>query len=332
MRSDECLQRLRLNATLEDSATDYPDSILLAELNDSLSTTFEQMIVAAKAGYWVHQSFVTVTSPQPKYRIPSRACVQGLLTVDLGVGSNPFYSRLHEVSEAHAAMFEATPTTLSTPGAFVVRGDQVVLLPNPNTTTYTLRMTFFRRPSRLVAQQSSTLNSGTSRGKVLSIDTTARQAVVDAIPFDMEAVSGGAVVPSAIVSGVSLVDVVHPNGWHELAAMDLAQTYSGTTITFGGTDDLSEIAIGDFVRAREQTDWPQLPSDFHRCLVDVTTVKVLAQRNMTDKASDFAQSVSADIQRFADILEPRVKSSALTIKAPLPGIRGRPRAYWPGFP
>jgi hypothetical protein len=326
------LQRVRLNTTLEDSAVDYPDAILLAELNDSLSTTFEQMIVAAKAGYWVRQSFVTVTSPQPKYRIPSRACLQGLLTVDIGVGTNPVYCPLHEVSEEHAVQFESNATSLSTPQAFVVRGDQVVLLPNPDASVYTLRMTYFRRPSRLQTQQSTTLNGGTSRGKILAFNPTTRVATVDAIPFDMEAVSGGVITPTPIVSGTTLVDIVHPNGWHELAAMDLSQTWSSTTITFGGTDDLSEVAVGDFVRAREQTDWPQLPSDFHRCLADVTTVKVLAQRNMSDKASDFAQSVSADIQRFQDILLPRVKSSALTIRAPLPGIRGRPRAYWPGFP
>jgi hypothetical protein len=331
MRSDELLTRLRLNATLEDSAVDYPDSVLLAELNDSMSTTFEAMVVKARAGFWLDTVDVTVTSPQPKYRIPPRSCVQGLEKIEISTAGSA-YSRLPEVSEAHAETYTSPASALGAPQKFVVRGDQVVLLPNPDASGWLLRFYFYRRPSRLVTQQSSTLNGGTSRGKVLGVNTTLRTITVDAIPFDMEAVSGGVVTPAAIVSGVSLIDVVHPNGWHECAIINQLQTYTGTTLTLTGTDDMSEIAVGDYVRAAEQTDWAMIPSDFHRCLADTTAVKVLAQRNMADKAADFAQAVSADIQRFQDILEPRVKSGALTIKAPLYAIRGRPRWYWPGFP
>lgn len=331
MRSDDCLARLRLNTGIEDSAIDYPDSVMLNELNDAGMSTFEAMIVKAKAGFWVDTLDFTVTTPQPKYRIPPRACGQVLVKCEVTIPGNAM-SMLPEVSESHASLYTTPPSQVGPPRMFVIRGDQVVLLPNPDS-TYTLRMYFWRRPSRLVTQQSSTLNGGTDRGRITSIAGIAsRQVVVNALPFDMEAVSGGVITPAAITTAQQLVDIVHPNGWHECAAINLTQSFGGTTITLGGTDDLSEIAVGDYVRVAEQTDWPMLPDDFHRALVDVTTVKILAQRKDHDKAADFADSVSADIARFLDLMQPRVRESALTIKAPLPQIRGRPRGNWPGFP
>lgn len=324
---------MRLNCTLEDSAADYPDSVLLGELNDSGMSTFEAMIVKARAGYWLDTLDVAVTATQPKYRVPPRSCVGGFEKIEIGIPNNAFVP-LAEVSEAHASYYASPPSAVGTPMKFVMRGDQAVLLPPPDATAYTLRMYFYRRPSRLVTQQSSTLNGGTDRGRIITggINTVARTVTVNALPFDMEAVSAGVITPAVITSANQRIDIVHPYGWHELAMMDMTQTIAGLVITLGGTDDMSEIQVGDYVRVAEQTDWPNLPDDFHRALVDTTTVKVLAERNMAEKASDFAQAVSADIQRFQDILEPRVKTGALTIKAPLPGIRGRPRGYWPGFP
>jgi hypothetical protein len=319
-----------LNTTIEDVAVDYPDSILLGEMNDSGMSTFEAMIVKARAGYWLDTLDVAVTAGQPKYRVPPRSCVGGFEKIEIGIPGNSF-ARLAEVSEAHATQWAAPPAAVGMPQKFVLRGDQVVLLPPPDGVAYTLRLYFYRRPSRLVAQQSSTLNGGTDRGRITAINTVARTVTVNVVPFDQEAVSGGVIVPTAITTANQRIDIVHPYGWHELAMIDQTQTLAGSTFTLGGTDDMSEIVIGDYVRVAEQTDWPNLPDDFHRALVDTTTVKILAERNMADKASDFAQAVSADIQRFQDILEPRVKIEALTIKAPLPGIRGRPRFYWPGF-
>lgn len=327
MRSDELAARVRLNCTLEDGAPDYPDAIVLNELNDSLKSTFSRMIVAARAGYWAQQYDVTVVTPQPKYRIPQRAVGGSLEKVMLGVGSPPVFNRLQEVSEAHAAQFEQVASVLGQPVAYVVRGDQVVLLPNPDATAYTLRMHYYVRPSRLVTQQSVAVTGFTERGRVTAVNVAARTITVNVVPFDMEAINLGVVTPTAITSANQLIDVVHPNGWYELALVGAAQTLAGSVFTVGGTDDMNEIAVGDYVRAAEQTDWPCLPEDFHRALADTASVKILAERDFPDKAGSFAQAVTADIGRMQDLLLPRVKSEALTIKAPLPMLRGRTR--WP---
>lgn len=321
MRSDEILQRVRLNATLEDTAADYPDAILLGELNDSLFSTFSRMVVAARAGYWLKSIDMTVTSPNPKVALPGRAISGALEGLQIGTGSPPYFTRLAEVTQAHADSYELASTTLGQPGKFVMRGDQAVLLPSPDATAYTIRMWYYLRPSRLVQQQSSTLNAGVIRGLITARNVSARTITVNAVPFDQELVAAGVITPGAITSANQRIDVVHPYGWHELALVGATQTLAGSVFTVGGTDDMNEIQVGDYVRAAEQTDWPCIPDEFHRAVADVATVKILAERNMAQKAGDFASSVSADIARFQDLLLPRVKSESIVLRAPRMGGR-----------
>lgn len=332
MRSDELIASVRLSSTTEDTHQDYPDAVMLRELNDALWQTFEDPIVIKRAGYWLSPFDQTVVSGQSKYRIPERACVGGLEMIELGYSSPPRFWRLPEVSQAASDAYELAANSLGMPRKFVMRGDQAVLLPTPDATPLVLRMWYYRRPSRLVAQQSSTMNGGTIRGTVTAVNTVARTITVDVVPQDMERVVAGVVTPTAITSGSNLIDVVHPYGWFELALVGATQTLAGSVFTIAGTADMSEIRVGDFVRAAEQTDWPALPTDFHRCLCDVAAVKVLGERNLMDKASGLASGVSADLARLVNILQPRVKSESLVLCAPLPGIRGRPMWTWPTFP
>jgi hypothetical protein len=332
MRSDEALAMVRLNSTTEDTHPDYSDSVLLRMLKDALWQTFEDPIVVKRAGYWLSPFDQTVVSGQAKYRVTERACVGGLEMVELGSGTPPRFLRIPEVSQAASDDYELASGSLGYPRKFVMRGDQVVLLPTPDATALTVRQWYYRRPSRLVQQQSSTMNGGVIRGTVTAVSVGARTIQVDVVPQDMERVVAGVVTPTAITSGSNRIDVVHPYGWFDLALVGATQTLAATTFTVGGTDDMSEIRVGDFVRAAEQTDWPALPEDFHECLCGVTAVKVMGQRNILDKAAGFASSTSADLARLINILQPRVKSESLVMCAPLPGIRGCPAWYGPSFP
>jgi hypothetical protein len=314
MRTDQLIATVRMNVGIEDTHPDYTDARILIELSDALTTTFERAVVAARNGYWCKPFLYTVVAGASKYRIPARSC--GIEKVDLGVGAVPQFMRLPELSEAHAELAERPASITGQPVGYVIRGDQVVLLPVPDGGTYTLRVWYYVRPSRLVPPQTGGTGGGTVRGQVTGVNVSTRQITVNAIPVDMDTIA-------TMGSGVQKIDVVHPDGWHELALVAMPQTYSGTVFTVVGTDDLAEIAIGDFVRVAEQTDWPCLPDDYHRCLADIASVKILLQMDQPQKASGFAQSVNADVQRFVEMIQPRVKSEAKVVRAPLPYLRGR---------
>lgn len=314
MNTTELLAKLRLNTLLEDTAVDYTDAVLLTELNDSLTTKFQQLVLDADSGYWLQSTTVTTTVGQAAYRIPPRSI--GLSKVEIvGVNaSNASYCRLPRTTEGHSDLFQTTVGGVGTPQCFVTRGDQIVLLPTPDNSGYTLRISYYIRPSRLQVSQNNV--SGTDRGRVLSFNTVTRAVLVNAIPFDQSLAS-----PAAITSGVNTIDVIHPNGWQELAVVGSAQTFAGNIFTIPTDVDMGEIQVGDYVRASDQTDWPPIPIDFHRCLVDVTSVKVLIQQDNQPKAAGIASDVNADIGRFATLISQRVKEEPVTVRASLPFLR-----------
>jgi hypothetical protein len=182
-------------------------------------------------------------------------------------------------------------------GSYEIIGDQIVFAAAPDNTGI-VRCTCYLSPSLITQEQTA--------GRVTAVSTTLRTITVSSLPVNR--------VTAATIATGDLLDIVHANGWHELALVGVASTVSGTTLTFPAGTDLSDVVagaagVGDMVRAAEQTDWPCLPDDFHRALCDVTAARVLRARGYLSKASEIEKQVAGDIARFADALEPRVKAA-----------------------
>lgn len=318
MNNTELIAQVRLNTTIEDGALDYPEAVMLSEMNDALTTKFQQGIIDANQGYWVKNFVTTTVSGQSSVRIPARSV--GLSKVQIGTGSPASYIRFHQVFEANADLYDSPLNTIGPPQAYVARSDQIVLMP-PADGPYSIRIFYYLRPSKLRTPQLGLAGGQAERGRVTAINTSTRVITVNLVPFDMSLA-----VPAVITSGVQQIDVVHPDGWHELALVGATQTFSGLNITVGGTDPLTDIQIGDYVRVADQTDWPPLPDDYHRCLADVTSVKILTQQSNPQKGAQFGQDVSADLGRFGKLIAARVTEEPRTVRADLPGLR----RYWRG--
>lgn len=323
MRSDELITEVRMRAFIPDAHSDYTSARILQEINAVLPTLFSQMIVDARAGFYLDQVVGTTAAGQSYYRIPGRAVVSGLEKVEIANTSGEMRP-LTEVTPYDAGLLEGpyNAPTRGFPTRYLIEGDQVRLFPCPDA-TYALRMRYYRRPNRLVSQQSSTLNGGTIRGNVTAVNPSARTVTVGVVPFDQEAVAGGVLTPAAITSANQRIDIIHGDGWHELALTNATQTLAGSVFTIGGTSDMSKIEVGDWVRAAEQSDWPQLPDDFHATLVDSTAIMILNSMDMPDKASALAQKMGSDLQRFRALLTPRVKDSPRIIRPTYSRLHGR---------
>lgn len=312
MRTDEILLRSRYSAHIGDGSafSDYTDLWMLNECTDKLHTVFEDIVTKARAGYWLKETIITTSATKARYRIPYRSAAGGLEKVEIAQTSAGPWQLLQEIPSASTSRYETVSKGL--PALYTVQGDQLDMMPAPDA-AYALRLTYYLRPSRLVLQQSSTDNAGTVRGLITSIANlvSARQVTVNVLPFDMTLA-----VPAAMTNA-NLIDIVHPNGWHELSCVNAAQTSSGTVITIGGTDDLSDIEQGDYVRVAEQTDWPCLPDDYHRCLADMAAIKVLDE--LKAGSSEVATGVQADMIKFRSILAPRVKAEPPTVPVCLGG-------------
>lgn len=322
MNTTELITTTRESAGIGDAAayTDFTEDRMLRELNNKLHTVFEDLVTKARSGYWIQAKTYTATVGRAKYRIPPRSVVGGLESIEINNGTSNVFYEIPQIPVSDIGEYEGTPGRTGLPVVYAVVGDQIQFIPAPSS-AIEFRFYYYIRPSRLMPQQSSS-TGGTVRGRVTAIDTALRTVTVSVLPYDMSLA-----VPAAIQSGQA-VDIVHRNGWHELSLVESTCTIVGAgpyTITLGGSDSMEAIEIGDYVRASDQTDWPCLPDDFHRCLCDATAVKILIELHLGEKAEMLASNNGNDIVRFKSLLYPRVKSAPKQV-----GIMRRSRGGpWP---
>jgi len=318
MNSYDLLQAVRYDAYIGDALafTAYTDARLLIEMNDKLLSVFGDGVLKARSGYWAKELIATTMIGKSRYRIPPRSCVGGCEKIEVADSAGGSWYRLKEVPLAEFQLYEGPIAgQLGQPLVYTIQGDQVILAPTPGASA-PLRWTYYIRPSKLVPQQSTTNFGGVVRGRITAINTTARTLTVNALPFDQLVDP-----PAAITSGSQLIDVVHPNGWFELALVDAPQTFAGLVFTVGGTASMADIELGDFVRVADQTDWPCLPEDYHRTLADITAAKVMVERGVPNDA--LVTNTVHDLERFRSSIVPRVKSEPKTVPVSL-----KTRGYW----
>lgn len=323
MNSTELDARVRMGAFIGDPTTapDYTTAWVLNELNDQMTLLFERAIVNARQGFWRKSYQFAIIAGDANYPVPPRAIAGGFDKIDIAFDSNLNFVPLREYSEDDVRLIEqGQPGPVS---GFVMRGDQIILLPTPDNSAFWLRPSYYSRPSRLVGPQNNTSGTGgTDRGRITSIASIgSRQVIINTLPFDQELVT-----PAVITSGSQPIDIVRPNGWHEIQVIGATQTFTGTTpatVTIGGVDDLSTVQVGDYVRVAEQTDWPNLPDDYARCLADATAIKILTQLGDKQKAEVLSGILGSDLSRFLELLSPRVKNTGgQDIVAPFNLYRG----------
>lgn len=323
LNTTQLIQRLRLSAFIEDTAVDWPNSVLLNELYDRLIQSFAEPIVSSKQGYLLKTVNVPVVAGTAIYRLPPRAVTGGLQRLQIAYDNTLNFVDIDEVDETTATIYEQGTGGQDAPIRYVMRADNIVLLPTPNSSAYTLRLFYYLRPSRPITPQSST-----TVGQVSS--TTPGGSVV--------VVNGGLVKwndDNSVSSSVAIgdqVDIVSSYGWHEVRVISATvSNITGLTYVINApAADMTQVQpFVDYLRPADQSEWPQIPDDFHRLLADLTAAKVLNQRSMTQKEEQLLSRCEGDLARFMNLLQPRVQdNSSRPIVRPGNLYRGSWRGLW----
>lgn len=311
MRSDEIISRARDAASIGDVAAwpSWPDSRVMALLNARHLALASDEMVKARAGYGSQKQHVTTTAGLGVYPVPDRAIGGGFEKLEIQLPGQTEWLPLGRLDVTGAEYYDQGPTKPNKPRRYVVQDGFAELLPTPDA-AYPLRFTFFIRPSLLVTSQSSTQGGdGVIRGRVDSIDKTARTVTVNAVPFDQLLTS-----PAAITSGNQRLDIVHPAGTFACAMFNVSQTLAGTTFTLGGTESMDRVQVGDFVRVADQTDWPSnMPAEFHELLANRTAMEIALSIGVEEKVIGLGAGVQADLERWRSVRSPQVKSQPKVI-------------------
>jgi len=303
----ELITRARIAAYLETANVDFTDAVILQELNDQMSQLYEATITKSRQGYWLKQLLVPIVAGQDRYRMPYRSCIGGLERLEIAYDSTLDWQPLDLVDEKLAINYELQTGQRGQVVRYCMRGDQINLLPDPDGSSFALRLNYYIRPGRIVAAQSTP----TTAGVITSINLGARTVTMAAVPQSVDTTG----VLSTIFTG-ALIDIIAPTGWHELQVVSEPISVSGTTYTLTGTSDMSTVQVGDVVRIAEQTDWPALPDDFHRSIADAAAISILRTRGMSDRSGELRTKLGETLASFADMMSPRVQASAPIIVAP----------------
>jgi len=218
---------------------------LLALATEELHIKLLPLIMSTREEFYVTETDFALVAGTAKYSIPTRA--SGLVLRDLQIISGNSIQSLPPID----------PEVISTTSqgaveAYYLQHNKVVLYPTPGSSSDTLRMRYFARPSRLAAILDC--------AKIISIDTDTSTVTVST-------------VPSTWGTG-TVVDFVSADIPYQCRAIDqVILTVSGADITF--TSLPADLAAADWVAPQEYSPIPQVPQEFQPVLAQMTVVKAL---------------------------------------------------------
>lgn len=290
MNYTEVVTWTRQEATLSSKSTDYTSAKIMQIANQQMRTVFTPLIANARAGYWLHTFTRTIGAGNPYVRLPARAC-PAIEQCDWSADGVYWYP-LQEALESEAQDWAREAQGYNEPQAFTMRGSYMYLLNAPKVEGIQLRVKVVMKPSLIVLEQGA--------GLILNVDPNTRILTVNAMPIDR--------VTNTAVNGDCIVDVIEPRGNYELSLADgFATVLDSTHIQIASGYTVARLEAGDYLRAAGQSDWPQLPEEFHSLLGTVTAVPICRQKDMDTRAEALSAAGSSGLQRFQSHIMPRVR-------------------------
>lgn len=279
-----------------DEALDDEDFLAFAD--EELQTTIVQLLLSVREEFLVAKEphDVSITASTSDYALPTRAIGGKLRQVLISTNGDDF-----------APLGRVDPENDWTVGSgthavgYRFNGNYVTLVPTPASTSGTLRLSYFMRPSRLV---------GTSAVGLISAINTSTGVVTCNIP--------------STFTTSERFDLVKGKSGFECLAIDLtASAVGGASITFSAADLPSGLAVGDYVCLAGESPIPQVPVELHPLLSQRVVCRVLEA--LGDPKLAVAEATSARLMNTArSLLSPRDQGARRVIVNPYgPGMGSR---------
>jgi hypothetical protein len=277
---------VRRTAQLPSSGGKLSNADILALADEETRDTVAPVVRRAQEGFSLATVDVPTVQGKADYRVPYRAqgsAMQDLTLVD--AAGNEFTIPRIDLTDGPHYRITASPQW---PGrvAFAMFGDRIRLYPIPQDTRYTLRMTYYRRPS------------------ALALPSDARVATVTAVgSAPTYSVTGGA----ALTTGV-LVDAMPALPGMDAYADDVAVGSTGSgTITLAAA--VAGLEVGDYLAAAGYTPIPQVPFELSPALVHATVQRVLEAIGDRKGAELAEKRLGRALQGATVLIQPRVQGS-----------------------
>lgn len=262
----------------------FSNNNYLRILDREMSNQIVPLMTKINEEYFLSYKDVSVASGVSEYRMPKRAVGSVLRDVQMidSAGNITPLMRLNEEDK-----YSTTQGDLG----YSIKGNQIILSPVPTSNAYSLRMAYFRRPSRFVLTSAC--------AQVVSIDTVLNSVVVSNVPSSM--------------SANVLVDFVQSESPYDILSIDsVISSVVGTTISFSSLP--SDLAVGDYICLAGESCLPMVPEELVPLLSQAALCVCLSSKK--DKSVELElQKLEQMKQTVINMLSPRVKSDDQKIKS-----------------
>lgn len=222
---------------------------LLGFLNREQRVYLAQLLLSAREDYQADHIDLVLQPGQTSFQIPSRAIASGIKMVEVisqGATSIP----IHPIKKEMQYWYVVSGIN----GGYYLEGNNLILIQPgggvSQTTSATLRITFFRRFNKMVLENAV--------GWLASVDGTFTIATLDNSTYQ---------TPSNF-SSTAKYDFVQGTPPFDALAWDLVPvSVVGNVFTFAAGAIPSAISTGDFLCLARQTPICQAPLEFHDVLV-----------------------------------------------------------------
>lgn len=230
------------------------DTELLRIADGELQTLLYPQVIRTAEEYYVTYEDVPIVSGTSLYRIPTRAMLGRLRHLTLLAPDGNEY-QIPQVPPERVTNYQTWNQSGFDPRlVFAMRGDRVFLSPVPDSgvSGYSLRMYFFRRPSRLVAEVSL------SASQITAINTSS-----GLVSFS----------PAQIWTTANRFDFVQANPQFDVLAYGQTASSLSGGATFSSLPD--DLAVGDWICLQGESPIVQLPELFHPLLESAVVIRCL---------------------------------------------------------
>lgn len=278
------LSSLKRRGMLPSNSDTLSTADFLAIATEELQTYIFKVLLAVREEYAVATYDLTLTSGTAAYKIPSRAVGGKLRHVNKYDSSSGALTPLARLEPERIGSASATGNV----ACYYLQGDDIVLVPTPSSAE-TVRLTYFRRPSALVATSAVGTSSAVG-ASTMTISST----------------------PATFTTSVTY-DIVRAKPPFSILAQDLAvSSVNANIVTFSSPISSYGVSVGDYVCLAGESPVAQVPVELHPLLSQRTVYKCLEA--IGDEKAQVAEAAADKMRQDAlTLLTPRVEGSARPI-------------------
>jgi hypothetical protein len=296
--ADRFLEGLKRRVTVPANDELLNDTGLLAIGDDVMREELVPLLLSVNENHFVTEPYTqAMVADQDAYDIPYRSVARGLRDLKLVNASDPSQvSDMQQVTLEEEHLFPRA----GLPASFYFRGDQIVVVPVPIDTSYSLKIWYNLKP-----------------GSLCQVTSAARVTAVGATTVTCSS------LPTTMLAGVTVDFIKATSGCRTLALSKAITNATATDLTFAAGDVPTGLAVGDYVSLAETSPVVQIPDEAYPYF------ETLCASRVCDAIGDLEvqQALEAKAQRQKEsllkILAPRIEGAAKKIVNRNGLLRGR---------